>query len=95
LGVVADPPRFGGAAADGLWFSTSAHMPRGLSVGAITVGGRLHLCLRYRRALFSEPSAVRFTDAYVAALADVSSLGAGRAERAEGAEHPEGADRDR
>jgi NRPS condensation-like uncharacterized protein len=86
LGVVASPPRFGRAVADGLWFSTSAHMPRGLSVGAVTVGGQLHLCLRYRRALFSEPSAARFADAYVAALADVTSLGV---------TDPEGADRDR
>ena len=49
---VAGPPRFGAAAVTGMWFSTSAHMPRGLSVGAVTVGGQLHLCLRYRRALF-------------------------------------------
>lgn len=75
LGVVAAVPRFGSAAVTGMWFSTSAHMPRGLSVGAVTVGGRLHLCLRYRRALFSEPSAARFAGLYATALADLTSHG--------------------
>jgi hypothetical protein len=74
LGVV-DPPRFGAATATGMWFSTSAHMPRGLSVGAVTVGGRLHLCLRYRRALFSEPSAARFAGLYAAALGNLANQG--------------------
>jgi len=75
LGIVADPPRFGPAPATHMWFSTSAHMPRGLSVGAITLGGKLHLCLRYRHALFSEPAAARFAETYAAALSDITSLG--------------------
>jgi NRPS condensation-like uncharacterized protein len=75
LGVAAEPINFGNAPATGVWFSTSAHMPRGLSVGAVTIGGNLHLCLRYRRALFSEPAAARFGDGYAAALDDVSSQG--------------------
>jgi NRPS condensation-like uncharacterized protein len=74
LGVVG-PPRFGAATVTGMWFSTSAHMPRGLSVGAVTVGGRLHLCLRYRRALFSEPSAARFAGLYATALGNLTSQG--------------------
>jgi len=74
LGVVG-PPRFGAAVATDMWFSTSAHMPRGLSVGAVTVGGQLHLCLRYRRALFSEPSAARFAGLYAAALGNLTSQG--------------------
>ncbi len=73
LGIVADPPRFGPALATHIWFSTSAHMPRGLSVGAVTLGGKLHLCLRYRHALFSEPAAARFADVYAAALSDITS----------------------
>ncbi len=72
---VAGPPRFGAAAVTGMWFSTSAHMPRGLSVGAVTVGGQLHLCLRYRRALFSEPSAARFAGLYATALENLTSQG--------------------
>jgi NRPS condensation-like uncharacterized protein len=74
LGVVG-PPRFGAATATDMWFSTSAHMPRGLSVGAVTVGGQLHLCLRYRRALFSEPSAARFAGLYATALGNLTSQG--------------------
>jgi NRPS condensation-like uncharacterized protein len=75
LGIVADPPRFAGLPATDMWFSTSAHMPRGLSVGVVTVGGKLHLCFRYRRALFSEAAAVRFADAYTAALGDIINPG--------------------
>ena len=73
LGIVADPLRFGPAPATSMWFSTSAHMPRGLSVGAITLAGRLHLCLRYRHALFSAPAAARFAGSYAAALGEITS----------------------
>jgi len=72
LGVVADPPRFGSLAVSGLWFSTSAHMPRGVSAGAVTIGGRLHLCLRCRRALLGEAAAARFADGFGAALDDIT-----------------------
>jgi hypothetical protein len=48
-------------------------MPRGLSVGAITLAGRLHLCLRYRNALFSAPAAARFAWSYAAALDEITS----------------------
>jgi NRPS condensation-like uncharacterized protein len=75
LGIVADPPRFAGLPATDMWFSTSAHMPRGLSVGVVTVGGKLHLCFRYRRALFSDAAAVRFAHAYTAALGDITNSG--------------------
>ena len=74
LGVTG-PLRFGTVDVTDMWFSTSAHMPRGLSVGAVTAGGRLHLCLRYRRALFSEPSAARFAGLYATALENLSSQG--------------------
>jgi NRPS condensation-like uncharacterized protein len=73
LGSVADPPRFGPEPATGMWFSTYAHMPRGLSVGAVTIGGQLHLCLRYRRALFGEPAASDFANTYTAALGEVTN----------------------
>jgi NRPS condensation-like uncharacterized protein len=72
LGVVADPPRFGQAAAASMWISGPAHMPRGLSAVAVTTGGQLHLCLRYRHALFSEAAAASFAAAYAAALSDVA-----------------------
>jgi len=68
LGNVIAPPRFGQLTPSRMWFSTSAHMPRGLSVGAITVEGRLHLCFRYRRALFDDTAAARFAAGYATAL---------------------------
>lgn len=77
LGLVAEPLRFAQAEATGMWFSTSAHMPRGLSVGAISIGGQLYLCLRHRRALFSEPAASEFAGAYAAALDDVCAAARG------------------
>lgn len=70
LGVVAAPTDFGAAAPiSALWFSTPAPMPRGLSVGAATVHDRLHLCFRYRRALFDAPAAARFAGFFRDALA--------------------------
>jgi NRPS condensation-like uncharacterized protein len=63
LGVV-DPPVFGGAAATQLWFSTSAHMPRGLSLGAVTTAGLMHLTFRYRRALLTDAAAAAFARRY-------------------------------
>jgi len=66
------PLRFGPAVAAQMAFSTSAHMPRGLSVGAITVGDRLQLCLRYRHALFSSEAAGRFALCYSQALGSLA-----------------------
>jgi NRPS condensation-like uncharacterized protein len=72
LGNVSEPPRFGKLSPARMWFSTSTHMPRGLSVGAITVDGRLQLCFRYRRALFDMPAAHDFAAEYAAALAELA-----------------------
>jgi len=41
LGNITDPPRFGELPPVRMWFSPSAHMPRGLSVGAVSVGGEI------------------------------------------------------
>ncbi len=78
LGNVTDPPRFGTLSPARMWFSTSAHMPRGLSVGAITVDGRLQLCFRYRKALFDAAAGQDFAAEYAAAL---SALAGGEAIR--------------
>jgi hypothetical protein len=43
-------------------------MPCGVSVGAVTVGGRLHLAFRYRLAQFDADAAARFTECYLAEL---------------------------
>jgi NRPS condensation-like uncharacterized protein len=69
LGNITDVPRFGVLSPARMWFSTSAHMPRGLSVGAITVDGQLQLCFRYRNALFDAAAAHDFATEYAAALA--------------------------
>lgn len=74
LGALADPMQFGSAATTRLAFSTSAHMPRGLSVGAITIAGHLQVCLRYRHALLDETSAARFATCYTAALRGLAQL---------------------
>jgi hypothetical protein len=58
-----------------MWFSTVAHMPRGLSVGVITVRGQVHLCLRYRHALLDEQAAAQFGRRYLAALAALTNSG--------------------
>jgi NRPS condensation-like uncharacterized protein len=65
---VADPIQFGTLAVDEVWFSTSAHMPRGLSLGAVTLGTRLQLTFRYRHALFSDAAASQFASSYARLL---------------------------
>ena len=77
LGNITDAPRFGVLSPARMWFSTSAHMPRGLPVGAITVGGQLHLCFRYRNALFDAAAARNFATEYAAALATLAGTEAG------------------
>jgi NRPS condensation-like uncharacterized protein len=67
-----DPPRFGPLTPTRAWFSTSAHMPRGLSVGAITIDGHLQLCFRYRRALLDDAAAADFATTYAAALSSLA-----------------------
>jgi NRPS condensation-like uncharacterized protein len=69
LGNITDPPGFGSLVPERMWFSTTAHMPRGLSAGAITVSGRLQVCFRYRHALFDDDAAREFAALYAAMLA--------------------------
>jgi len=71
-------PAFGAMTATELWFSTSAHMPRGLSLGAVTAAGSLRLTFRYRRALFSASDAAEFAARYAKALDQVASPEAGQ-----------------
>ena len=68
LGPVTDTLDFG-IPVSALWFSGPAPMPRGLAVGVITLGGRLHLCFRYRLALFDAPAAARFAGLFTGRLA--------------------------
>jgi NRPS condensation-like uncharacterized protein len=79
LGRLDDAPSFGPDAGDttGLWFWAPARMPLGLSIGTVTVGGRLHLAFRYRHPLFDAGAARRFAERYAAAL-DRFTAAAGR-----------------
>jgi NRPS condensation-like uncharacterized protein len=76
LGRISDPPTFGPSVGGttGLWFSAPARMPCGLSVGAATMAGQLHLSFRCRYPVLDRGAANRFADRYLAVLA---SLGAG------------------
>jgi NRPS condensation-like uncharacterized protein len=73
LGRVPDPPAFGMGPSIRMWFSGPANMPRGLSVGAITVDGRLRLCFRYRNALFDQAAAEDFAAEYAKALSALAA----------------------
>ena len=77
LGVLIDPPCFG-SGQEPLWFSGPAPMPRGLAMGAVTVAGRLHLCVQYRHALLDAGAAEDFTAGYCQALAGLAALPQGR-----------------
>jgi hypothetical protein len=68
LGAIPCPPCFTGGGAEPVWFSGPARMPRGLGVGALTIAGRLHLCVHYRHALLDADAAADFTALYCAAL---------------------------
>jgi NRPS condensation-like uncharacterized protein len=64
-----DPPSFGDAGeTTEVWFSAPARMPLGLSVGVVTVAGRLHAVFRYRYPLFDDKAAAHFADRYVEAV---------------------------
>jgi NRPS condensation-like uncharacterized protein len=65
---VAGTLAFGKMVAEQVWFSTSAHLPRGLSLGAVTAGGALRLTFRYRLALMSGSDAGEFGAIFVKAL---------------------------
>ncbi|HWE10676.1 MAG TPA: condensation domain-containing protein [Solirubrobacteraceae bacterium] len=57
------PPPFDGAVT-AVGFSPPGQMPLGVSIGVVTLGDRLHVTLRYRRAQFNPPAARRFTGLY-------------------------------
>ena len=69
LGRVELPP-FGGdaGAIREIWFSAPARSPQCLSIGAVVVGGRMHLTLRYPHRLFDAVAAERFADCYQAQI---------------------------
>jgi hypothetical protein len=48
-------------------------MPRGLSIGAATVSGRLCLSIRYRHALLDQAAATAFAGAYGETVAELTA----------------------
>ena len=46
---------FGAVRTGALWYAPPAPLPMGLAVGAVQYSNRMHLTLRYRRALFTTP----------------------------------------
>jgi len=75
LGLVGEPLDFGGeiGLATEMWFSPPARMPLGVSVGAVTVGGRLHLVFRHRHQQFGDDAARRFADRYMTELGHLAA----------------------
>jgi NRPS condensation-like uncharacterized protein len=67
LGRIDEAPCFGPEAGETvqLWFSVPARSPLSLSLGAVTVNGRLHLTFRHPHRLLSPDAVSRFADSYV------------------------------
>ncbi|MGW1888951.1 condensation protein [Streptomyces sp. NPDC002004] len=65
IGRIPYPLDFGDAGrAHAVWFSAPARMPRGLTVTTASTGGRLHLALRWSRALLGEGDAARLRELF-------------------------------
>ncbi|MFD8519299.1 condensation protein [Streptomyces capillispiralis] len=66
IGRVPYPLDFGAEAgrADAVWFSAPARMPRGLTVTTASTAGRLHLALRWSRALLGDGDGDRLRDLF-------------------------------
>jgi NRPS condensation-like uncharacterized protein len=73
LGNVTDPPWSGPRGPVRMAVTGPAHMPRGLSVGAMTADGQLQLAFRYRYALFDDSAAARFVAVYAATLDELTA----------------------
>jgi NRPS condensation-like uncharacterized protein len=72
LGAIPCPPSFSADGPGPLWFSGPSQMPRGLGVGALTIGGRLHLCVNYQHALLDQGAAAGFAALYCQALGELA-----------------------
>ncbi len=70
IGRVPYPLDFGEGAgrARAVWFSAPARLPRGLTVTTASTGGRLHLALRWSRALLGPGDGARLRDLFAHCL---------------------------
>ncbi|MET9112074.1 condensation protein, partial [Streptomyces zhihengii] len=72
IGRIPYPLDFGDAGrASAVWFSAPARMPRGLTFTTASTGGRLHLALRWSRALLGDEDGARLRDLFAQRLAAV------------------------
>ncbi|MFK4226810.1 condensation protein [Streptomyces sp. NPDC019890] len=60
--------------AEAVWFSAPAAMPRGLTVTTASTSGRLHLALRWSRALLDDAAGQRLCDFFTDCLAAMAAL---------------------
>ncbi|MGW8888200.1 condensation protein [Streptomyces sp. NPDC055749] len=75
VGRVAYALDFGDAGrARAVWFSAPARMPRGLSVAAASTGGRLHVTLRWSRALLGDPAGADLAGLFAQSLIATSQV---------------------
>ncbi|MGW0547723.1 condensation protein [Streptomyces altiplanensis] len=78
LGRVPYALDFGDAGrATAVWFSAPARMPRGLSVAAASTGGRLHVTLRWSRALLGDAAGADLVGLFQESLSRTSLTPAG------------------
>ncbi|MGW0394003.1 condensation protein [Streptomyces sp. NPDC003042] len=73
--------------ATAVWFSAPARMPRGLSVAAASTGGRLHVTLRWSRALLGDAAGAELAGLFEESLAAASLTRGGPYH--DGTRHPE------
>ncbi|MZE76289.1 condensation protein, partial [Streptomyces sp. SID5475] len=75
IGRVPYALHFGDAGrATAVWFSAPARMPRGLSVAAASTGGRLHVTLRWSRALLGDAAGAHLADLFDQSLSAASEV---------------------
>ncbi|MFF8955377.1 condensation protein [Streptomyces sp. NPDC014894] len=68
---------------DAVWFSAPARMPRGLNVTTASTGGRLHLALRWSRALLAQRDGARLLELFGGYLDATETAAAGNGGAAE------------
>jgi NRPS condensation-like uncharacterized protein len=70
LGTIEPPSTLVDAGRAAVWFSPPCQMPLGLGVGAVTIGDRLHVTMRYRHAQFDRDAARKFAELFRDLLVD-------------------------
>ncbi|WP_406865031.1 condensation protein [Streptomyces sp. HUAS MG47] len=76
IGRIPYPLDFGEAGrARAVWFSAPAGMPRGLTFTTASTGGRLHLVLRWSRALLGDEDGARLRELFASRLAATDGEG--------------------